>query len=133
MSPESEIDRWNRWSRYSRADLEKARRSTPQRRRKLLRLTWLCAAFIYLLPFGFVFVSPDGESLAARMIDAALPDPVATMFLIIVLGGAGAARKSKLSDEEARALADEAEEEERESREFAKWLWTGRGRGPGQK
>ncbi|WP_419839517.1 hypothetical protein [Candidatus Poriferisodalis sp.] len=133
MSPESEIDRWNRWSGYSRADLEKVQRSTAERRRRLRVWSWSGAVLIYLTPFGFAFAGPESESFSSRLVDAAIPDPFAWIVLIFILGGAGAARRSSLTDDEARALGDEAEEQAREDREFARWLWTGRGRGPGQK
>ncbi len=75
----------------------------------------------------------DHESGWRLIVDAAIPNPFPAIVIAYLGLGAALAKRSKLTDEEACALADEVEEEERETREFAKWLWTGRGRGPGQK
>lgn len=78
-------------------------------------------------------IANDHDSGWSLIVDLAIPNPFPAIVIAYFGLGAALAKRSKLSDEEARALADEVEEEERESREFAKWLWTGRGRGPGQK
>ena len=130
MSAEREVDRWDRFSRYSRADIEKARRSTPRGRRRMLLWTWAALTAIYVTPFGFAFVGDERASLTSRLVDAAIPDPFAMMAIVFISGGAIAARKSSLSNDEARALGDELEDQEKRDRAFGRWLWRGGERPP---
>ena len=133
MPDESPWAKWQRFSSYSWGDFEKATRSSPQRRRRLrvhylvsIAIIWLVSALVDLITNGH----DSGWSL---IVDVVIPNPFPAIVIAYLGLGAALAKKSKLSDEEARALADEVEEQERETREFAKWLWTWRGRGPGQK
>ncbi|MCY3949666.1 MAG: hypothetical protein OXF61_10740 [Acidimicrobiaceae bacterium] len=125
--------KWERFSSYSRGDIEKARRSTPKRRRRQRIWIGTAIASIWLTSIVGDFIGHDYDSRLALLVELIIPNPFAGLVIAYFVGAAALAKKSKLTDDEARALADEAEEQQRAGREFAKWLWTGKEPSPDDK
>lgn len=118
--------KWERFNSYSRGDIEKARRSTPKRRRRQRIWVGTAIASVWLASIVSDFVGHDYDSRLALLVELVIPNPFAGLVIAYFVGTAALAKKSKLTDDEARALADEAEEQQRSDREFAKWLWAGK-------
>ena len=94
----------------------------------------LAVAAAWLTSSIFTFIGHEHDSLASLLLDIAVPnDPLVLLVMVFFASGAARAKRSKLSDEEALELADEAEVRERETRAFAKWLWLGDKHKPGEK
>lgn len=130
MAAEREVDRWDRFGRYSRADIEKARRSTPQRRRKMRIINGSAFLLLWLTSAALDFVARGDAWGSELLVSMAIPNGLLSVGMVYFAVQGLRAWSSKLSEEEARELADLAEEQERKDRAVGRWLWRGGERPP---